>query len=79
MEGRAGGNTGLGNLGEHGFAFDGSDFFVGSFLFGGGEGVDVFEDVDGFVDPESVAHLAEPMMGLAGSEWTEWMRMRMGS
>ena len=51
---------GLRHLQFHGAALDGLDFGVGGFLFGrGGEGVDVVEDVDGFVDGEGGAHFAE--------------------
>ena len=42
----------LGFLFEHGAGFDGADLGLGSALGGGGEGVDVGEDVDGFGDVE---------------------------
>jgi hypothetical protein len=49
----------LRDLQGHRFALDGLDFRVSSFLLGGGERVDVVEDVGGFGDGKGGPHFGE--------------------
>jgi len=58
--------TGLWDHLVHGGALNGFDCFHCEGGFGGGQGVDVVEDVDGFGDAEGRTHLCEhPGLGLA--------------
>lgn len=63
-------------LEAHGAALDGADGFVGGGLLVGGEGVDVFEDVDGFVDGEGGAHFGEHVV--LGEAWGDRVRLGRG-
>lgn len=57
----------LRRLGGHGFGLDGADLLERRFLLGGGERVDVVEDVNTFGYGEGGAHLAEHIvLGYAG-------------